>query len=308
VPRLIEGGVAIQAMAVSTKVPRRPNLVRNDDRTDNVTLVALAHRWPPRTWRSLTERALYQAARLRGMAERSAGRLTLIETGADLDTYLARRAVDPAITAAFLTIEGAHALDDDLANLGVLRGAGYRMVSPSHFFDNAFGGSAHGVAKGGLTNAGRGLVTLMEGAGMIVDVAHASSATIDDLLAIATRPVVASHTGIRATADNVRNLPDAQVREIAATGGLIGIGFWPTASGGDDAAAIARSVVAAIGLAGVDGVGLGSDFDGAVPLPFDATGMPLVTEALLAEGLPEADIAAVMGGNAVRVLRAVLPA
>jgi microsomal dipeptidase-like Zn-dependent dipeptidase len=308
VPRLIEGGVAIQAMAVCTKVPHGANLERNDDRSDDVTLLILAQRWPPATWRNLMARALHQAARLRSMAERSEGRLTLIESRTDLDTYLTRRAADPAITAAFLTIEGAHALEGDLANLDPLVAAGYRMISPSHFFDTAFGGSAHGLAKGGLTEAGRDLVSRMESRGVIVDVAHASAATIDDVLAIAARPVVASHTGIRAAADNIRNLPDDQVRGIAATGGLVGIGFWPTASGGDDAKAIARSVVAAIELAGVEGVGLGSDFDGAVPVPFDATGMPLVTEALLAEGLAEADIAAVMGGNAVRVLRAALPA
>ena len=142
---------------------------------------------------------------------------------------------------------------------------------------------------------------------MVMDVAHASSATIDDVLSLAARPVVASHTGVRAAAPSVRNLPDDQVRGIAATGGLVGIGFWPVASGGEDAAAIARSIVAAIELAGVEHVGLGSDFDGAVPTPFDATGMPLLTEALLAEGLSDADIAAVMGGNAVRVLAACLP-
>ena len=72
------------------------------------------------------------------------------------------------------------------------------MVSPTHFFDNAFGGSAHGVAKGGLTAAGRELVARMEAARMIADVAHASSPTIDDVLALATRPVIASHTGVRA--------------------------------------------------------------------------------------------------------------
>ena len=68
--------------------------------------------------------------------------------------------------------------------------------------------------------------------------------------------------------------------------------------------AIARSIVAAIELAGVDHVALGSDFDGAVRTPFDATGMPLLTEALLAEGLSDDDIGAVMGGNAVRLLLA----
>ena len=143
---------------------------------------------------------------------------------------------------------------------------------------------------------------------MIMDLAHASSATIDDVLSIAARPVVASHTGVRSAVPSVRNLPDDQVRGIATTGGLVGIGFWPVACGGDDVTAIARSIVAAIGLAGVEHVGIGSDFDGAVPTPFDATGMPLLTEALLVEGLSESDIAAVMGGNAVRVLRAGLPA
>jgi microsomal dipeptidase-like Zn-dependent dipeptidase len=303
VPRLIEGGIAIQAMAVSTKVPRRANLDRNDDASDDVTLLALAQGWPPATWRSLTARALHQAGRLHAMAARSGGRLTVLTSRAALDAYLARRATDRGITAAILTIEGAHALEDGLDDLDRLAAAGYTMLSPSHFFDTAFGGSAHGLTKGGLTELGRALLSRMEARGLIVDVAHASSATIDDVLAIASRPVVASHTGVRAAADNVRNLPDDQVRGIAATGGLVGIGFWPTATGGDDAAAIARSVVAAVDLAGVGGVALGSDFDGAVPVPFDATGMPLVTEALLAAGLSDADIAAVMGGNAIRVLR-----
>jgi microsomal dipeptidase-like Zn-dependent dipeptidase len=137
-----------------------------------------------------------------------------------------------------------------------------------------------------------------------MDVAHASSATIDDILSIAVRPIVASHTGVRTAVPGVRNLPDDQVRGIAATGGLVGIGFWPVASGGDDVASICRSIVSAIELAGVEHVGLGSDFDGAVPTPFDATGMPMLTEALLAEGLSEDDIGAVMGGNAVRLLAA----
>jgi microsomal dipeptidase-like Zn-dependent dipeptidase len=302
VPRLIEGGVAIVGLAASTKVPRRANLERNDDRTDDVRLLALAQRWPRATWSSTLARALHLALRLRTMATDSAGALTLIETRQGLDEYLARRAIDPHITAAFLAIEGAQVLEDDVANLDILVAAGYRMLSPAHFFDTAYGGSAHGVTQGGLTAAGRDLLSRMEDVGVIMDVAHASSATIDDVLSLAARPVVASHTGVRAAVPGVRNLPDDQVRAIAATGGLVGIGFWPVACGGDDAASIARSIATAVGLAGIEHVGLGSDFDGAVPTPFDASGMPLLTEALLAEGLSDDDIAAVMGGNAVRVL------
>lgn len=307
VPRLIEGGIALEALAVCPKVPRRANLDRNDDRTDDVTLLAIAQRWPRATWRSRLQRALYHAERARSMAERSNGRLSLIASRAGLEAYLARRAEDRAMTAAFLTIEGAHALDDDLANLEPLIAAGFRMMSPTHFVDNAFGGSAHGVDKGGLTALGRELVARMEAGSMIVDVAHASVATIDDVLAIATRPLVASHSGVRASHDSIRNLADDQVRGIAATGGLVGIGFWPTATGGYDVASIGRAIAAAVGLVGVDHVGLGSDFDGAVPVPFDATGIVHVTDRLLADGFGDADIAAIMGGNALRVLRASLP-
>ncbi len=308
VPRLIEGGIALEGLAVNTKVPRRANLDRNDDRHDDVTLLALAQRWPPSTWRSLLARALYHAARARDMAERSEGRFTIITSRADLAAYLARREYDRGITAAFLAIEGAHALDDDPANVEVLADAGFRMMSPTHFFDNAFGGSAHGIEKGGLTPAGREMVARMEARSMIVDVAHASTRTIDDILAIATRPVVASHTGLRASFDSVRNLPDDQVRGIAATGGLVGIGFWPTATGGPDVASIARTVRAAVELVGVEHVALGSDFDGAVPIPFDASGMVQVTEVLLAEGFDEPQVGAIMGGNAIRLLAAALPA
>lgn len=308
VPRLIDGNVALQVFAVSTKSPRHLNIERNADDTDDIVLLAIALGWPKATWRSLLARALYQAARADAFAARSNGRLTIVRSAADLRAHLASRTPSWPVTAGLLAIEGAHALDDDPANVEVVFDAGFRMMSPSHFFDNGFGGSAHGVTKGGLTEAGREMVKRMEARRMVVDVAHASAATIDDVLAIATRPVVASHTGVRGVADNARNLTDEHLRGIAATGGLIGIGFWPTASGGDDAAAIARSIKHATNVAGVDHVALGSDFDGAVQTPFDATGLVQVTAALLDAGFKDGEIARVMGGNAVRVLLETLPA
>ncbi|MEA2535782.1 MAG: rane dipeptidase [Chloroflexota bacterium] len=307
VPRLIEGGIALQGLAVCTQVPHRANLERNDGRSDDVTLLALIQRWPRRTWRNRLARALYHADRARAMAAASDGRLSLIDSRTDLADYLARRRAEPAITAAFLAIEGAHALEGDPAAVDRLADAGYRMMSPTHFFDNAFGGSAHGVDKIGLTGAGREMLARMERRSMLVDVAHASVRTIDDILSIATRPVVASHTGVRASFDSIRNLADDHVRGIAATGGLVGVGFWPTATGGHDAAAIARAIRAAVELAGLEHVGLGSDFDGAVPMPFDASGMVQLTDALLVEGFGDAEIAAIMGGNALRLLAATLP-
>ena len=307
VPRLIDGNVALQVLAVSTKSPRHLNIERNTDETDDIVLLAIALGWPPATWRSLLARAVFQAGRADAFADDSGGRLTIIRSAADLRAHLAARTPSWPVTAGLLAIEGAHALDDDPANVEVVFDAGFRMMSPSHFFDNAFGGSAHGVAKGGLTEAGHEMIRRMEARRMIVDIAHASVATIDDVVAIATRPVVASHTGVRGVADNARNLSDEHLRAIAATGGLIGIGFWETACGGDDAAAIARSIKHATNVAGVDHVALGSDFDGAVQTPFDATGLVQLTDALIDAGFKDAEIAKVMGGNAVRVLLDALP-
>ena len=307
VPRLIEGGVAIQAFTVVSQTPRGQNLERNDDRSDNVTLLALAQGWPPKTWTSLRERAAYQARRLHRTAALSAGRLTLLWTAKDLESYLERRRRDPRVTAGFLGIEGAQVLEGVADNVEVLFRAGYRMVGLAHFFDNAVAGSAHGVAKGGLTALGRETVRRLEDRGMLVDLAHASARTIDDVIAMARRPVVVSHTGVRATCDNARNLSDDQLLRVAQTGGVIGIGYWETAVCGDDAAAIARAIAHATSVAGADHVGLGSDFDGAVSVPFDTTGLPLLVDALLATGLREEDIAKVMGGNVVRLLAASLP-
>jgi microsomal dipeptidase-like Zn-dependent dipeptidase len=241
------------------------------------------------------------------MAARSEGRLTILRTTADLATYEASRRARSAVTATLLSIEGAHALDGDPANVEVVADAGFRMMSPSHFFDTAFGGSAHGAVKGGLTHRGREMVRRMEARGMLVDVAHASAATIDDTLALAERPVVASHTGLRGVCDNARNLADAHVRGIAETGGVVGVGFWPTACGGEDVGAIVRSVRYAVDVGGIEHVALGSDFDGAVPEPFDATGLVLLTEALLDGGFADDDIARIMGGNVRRLLADVLP-
>ena len=307
VPRLVDGNVALQVLAATTKSPRHLNLERNDDRSDDVVLLALALGWPPATWRRLLPRALHLAARADDLAARSDGRFRVIRSRDDLAAYEAARNFGPRLTAGLLAIEGAHALDGDPANVEVVADAGFRMMSPSHFFDTAFGGSAHGIEKGGLTAAGREMVGRMEARRMLVDVAHASAATIDDILAMAARPVVASHTGFRGVADNSRNLTDDHARGIAETGGLLGVGFWPTACGGDDAAAIAWAIRYAVDVAGIEHVGLGSDFDGAVPVPFDSSGLVVLTDALIAAGLTDDEIAMVMGGNARRLLADVLP-
>jgi membrane dipeptidase len=307
VPRLIEGNVAVQAFTIVTKTPRNMNIEANDDSTDNITLLAIAERWPVAAWRSLKERALYQAKRLHEFAARSNGKLTVIKSADDLHTYLERRKSEPNITAGFLGIEGAHALDGDVNTVDVLFNAGIRMMAPTHFFDNDIAGSAHGVTKGGLSEKGKEMIRRMEAKKMIVDIAHASPSTIDEVLAMATRPVVVSHTGVKGTCDNTRNLSDEHLKAIAKTGGVIGIGFWDTAVCGTDAKAIAKAIRYTVNLIGIDHVGLGSDYDGAIPAPFDTTGLAQITDALLQEGFSETDIGKIMGGNLIRLLKANLP-
>ena len=306
VPRLIEANVALQAFSAVTKTPRGINFERNTDETDNILLLSLAELWPPRTWTSLTQRALYLASRLQQAAARSGGKLSVIRTPADLTSYLDRRHHEPGITAGLLTIEGAQALEGAVENVDVLYEAGFRMMSPSHFFDTEMGGSSAGVDKIGLTGKGREMVQRMEARHMLVDVAHASPKTIDDILSFATRPVVASHTGVKGTCDNSRNLSDDHLRRIAATGGLIGIAFFEFAVCGPDAKAIARAIRHAADVAGVDHVALGSDFDGAIAEPFDVTGLGLLIDALIDSGFGEDDIAKIMGGNAIKLFTGAL--
>jgi membrane dipeptidase len=307
IPRLADGNVALQVFSLPTQSPRGLNIDSNDDRSDNIFWLAMVERWPPRTWSSLTERALYQARRLHQFERGSDGGFVVIESAADLSNYLERRHGNRRLTAGLLSIEGAHALDGKLENLDVLYRAGYRMMSPSHFFDNDIGGSAAGVNKIGLTDKGREWVRQMEARHMIVDLAHASAKTIEDVLAMATRPLVVSHTGVKGTCDNNRNLSDDQVRAVAAKGGLIGIGYWDTATCGSDARAIVKAMRYVSDRVGVDHVALGSDFDGAVTEPFDTSGLVEITEAMLEAGYSEQEIRMIMGENALKFLAANLP-
>lgn len=307
VPRLIEGRVAVQAFTVVTKTPRGMNIEANAADSDNITLLAVLSGWPPRTWTSLAERALWQAEKLERAAAGSEGRLKVLRTRADLREHLERHRTRNDVTAALLGLEGVHALEGDVANVDRLFEAGFRMFGLTHLFDNALGGSAHGVDKGGLTDFGRRVTSRMQELGILIDLAHASPALIDDVLAVATRPVVVSHGGVRGTCDNRRNLDDDRLARIAATGGLVGIGLWETAVCGTATEDWARAVRHAADVAGVDHVGLGSDWDGAVATILDASQTVHLTRALLEEGFAEDEVRRIMGGNALRVLAEVLP-
>jgi membrane dipeptidase len=306
-PRLQEGRVALQVFATVTKSPRGLNFDRNPSDSDTITTLAMAQRWPPRTWGSLLERALYQGEKLHAAAERSAGRMKVVRTRGELQALVQAGGLGGGRLAAVLATEGLHPLEGRLENVDRLYDAGFRIAGLTHFFDNELGGSAHGIHKGGLTPFGKEVVRRLEQKRILVDLAHASPRVIDDVLAQATRPVVVSHTGVQGTCPGRRNLSAQHVRRIAATGGVIGIGYFPGAVCGNDAGAIVRAIRYTVNLVGVQHVALGSDFDGATRVPFDATGLPLLVQELLDSGFSEKDIAAIMGGNILRLLLAHMP-
>ena len=225
-PRLIEGRYALQVFSSVTKSPIGQNYNSNSADTDTITSLVMVNLQPARTWTSLLQRSLWHAEKLKGFAERSGGRLRVIATPADLDRLLADRQNGNAVVGGMLSIEGLQDIEGNIANLDVLHAAGFRMAGLAHFFDNDVAGSMHGVAKGGLTPLGREVVRRMEALGMVVDIAHASHATVAEVLAMATRPVVSSHGGVQATCKANRNLSDDEIKGVAKTGGVIGIGYW----------------------------------------------------------------------------------
>lgn len=303
-PRLIDGNVALQIFSSVTKTPKGQNYDSNTADTDNITMLAVAQLQPVRTWTSLLERSLWHARKLDRAAAGSAGTLRVIRTPAELDRLLADRAAGRKIVGGMLSIEGLQDMEGRLGNLDKLHAAGFRMAGLAHFFDNEIAGSMHGVQKGGLTPLGVQTVRRMERLGMIVDIAHSSHQSVAEVLKMARRPVVSSHGGVQATCKVNRNLTDEEIRGVAKTGGVIGIGYWDAAICSTAPAAIVNAIAHVRDLVGIDHVGLGSDFDGAVTTGFDTAQLVAVTQALVDRGFTPDEIRKVMGGNVLRVIRA----
>ncbi|HEX5264878.1 MAG TPA: dipeptidase [Phenylobacterium sp.] len=303
IPRLQDGGFALQDFSVVTKSPRGSNYVQTSaDAPDDMTDRIKRDGWPPRTWNSILQRALFLADKLKDLEKRSGGAVRVVRTKADL-----RRARQDHVIAGILLSEGAHPLEGKLSNVQVMYDAGFRVLGLTHFFDNEVGGSLHGVSQAGLTAFGRQVIPEAEAKGMIIDVAHASEATVRDTLAISKRPVILSHTGVKGYCDTPRNVSDATLKAIADRGGLIGVGYWDAAVCKPTMKNVTEAITYAVKLLGPEHVALGSDFDGGTVTPFDASEMPALTSALLDAGLDEKTVRLVMGENAMRFFSTYLP-
>jgi len=254
--------------------------------------------------------------------------------------------------SAFLTIEGGHAIDDDLGVLRMYYRLGIRSMTLTHARNTNWADSASDTpAHKGLTDFGKEVVREMNRLGMIVDLAHVSDKTFYDALAITTKPLIVSHSSMRAISNVPRNVTDDMLRALAKNGGVIGINFGMGFINPKDAKALASAtdteaeapplvgreldeyaaenaeklfakrvkVVAtvedvadhidhAVKVAGIDHVGIGSDFDGIAGTANgleDVSKMPDLAAVLLKRGYAEAHLKKILGENFLRVVREV---
>ena len=302
-PRLREGGVNIQVFSTVTKSPRGLNFDGNDaNAPDDIALLAKAQLWPMRTWNSIYERAAFQAQRLQKIEKRGKNKLIIARTKSDLNQ-------PEGTLIALLLTEGAHPLEGKIENISRLYDEGYRAMGLQHFFDNELGGSMHGRSQAGLTDFGRQAVLEMERRHIMIDVAHSSRQTVRDVLATVKAPLFISHggtiSGCPKTAN--RNLPDDILKDIAARGGILGIGYFGGAICDISPKGIAKEIIHAVNLLGEDAVALGSDYDGTVTTSLDTSELAAITHELLAQGMTEPQIRKVMGENAQRFFAQNLP-
>jgi membrane dipeptidase len=256
---------------------------------------------------------LHMAAILIRVERESRGAVRLCRTGADID-----RARQEGAVAAVLHIEGAEAIDRDLLALDVLHAAGLRSLGPVWSRHNAFG---HGVPfrypstgdiGGGLTDLGRRLVRRCNELRIMVDVSHLPERGFWDVARLSDAPLVATHSNAHAVCPHSRNLTDRQLDAIAESRGMVGVNFATSfirPDGRKDARTpledMLRHFDHLIGRLGVDGVGLGSDFDGAtVPQAIgDVTGLPRLFDAMRRHGYDEATLRKLAYENWVGVLK-----
>ena len=213
--------------------------------------------------------------------------------------------------AIMLAVENGYAIGRDLSNVERLRSKGVVYITLCHNGDNDICDSARGNAEhGGLSAFGREVVREMNRTGMMVDLSHAAESTFWQVLECSTKPVVCSHSSCRALCDHPRNLTDEQMRALAAKGGVVQVTMYSGFLRKEGEATLDNFLAHlqhAIDVAGIDHVGIGTDFDGdgKVIGCSSASQLRNVTRELLRRGLSAADIEKIWGSNWLRVMRQV---
>jgi membrane dipeptidase len=253
------------------------------------------------------------AAAGRLLAMERAGEVRVGRTVADLD---AAAEGGPPVTV--LHLEGAEAIDPGLESLETWYAAGLRSLGPVWSRPNWFGNGVRFRFPStpdmgpGLTEHGKELVRRCAELGIVFDLAHMNEAGFWDAAALEAAPLVVSHAGVHAICENSRNLTDAQIDAVGATGGLVGIVYAPAflrpdgknQPEGTPIGLIARHARHIADRIGVEHVALGSDFDGTeVPEDLvDVTGVPKIFEELAKAGFDQPEIEQIAWGNWRRVL------
>ncbi len=219
--------------------------------------------------------------------------------------------------AALMGIEGGHAIEDSLRLLRDYYALGVRYMTLTHSNTNNWADSSGDITKpdvqhhNGLTDFGKDVVREMNRLGMMVDIAHVADKTFWDALETSKAPVFSSHSSCRALADVPRNMTDEMIVAMAKKGGVIQINFscgFLKVGAKPTVADVAAHIDHVRQIAGIDAVGIGSDFDGIGCAPEgldEVSKFPNLTRALLEKGYSAEDIRKVYGGNLLRVMRAV---
>jgi len=212
--------------------------------------------------------------------------------------------------ASLLGVEGGHAIENSLGALRAYYAMGARYMTLTHNGTLDWADSANDEARhGGLTAFGKEVVREMNRLGMLVDLSHTSPETMHDALDVAEAPVIWSHADTRAIRDHPRNVPDDVLERLPANGGVVMITFVPSfLTDGEEATIgdVADHIEHVVQVAGIDHVGIGSDFDGISSTPVgmeDVSTYPALFAELSRRGWSEEDMAKLAGGNALRVMR-----
>jgi membrane dipeptidase len=265
-------------------------------------------------------RAIEMIEALIGQFARHAGRLTLAASSQDI-----RDAAAAGKIAGLMGLEGGHAIEGQLENVENFYDLGIRYMTLTWSNGNTWADSSGDVPRhGGLTDFGRQVVLEMNRLGMLVDVSHVSDDTFWDVIEVTRAPLIASHSAARALVDVPRNLSDEMLRAVGRNGGVVMVNFGgsfidPAKAGYGKAALdlllhlgpsrvplsrLVDQIDHVARVAGIDHVGLGSDFDGTLFMPEgvrDVAGYPNLTAALLARGFSEPDVRKILGENLLRV-------
>jgi membrane dipeptidase len=322
-PKARQGGFSGGLFAIFVPSPKRENGANSETPSQGTNSVISSAASPPQEVNSapsppaveMTEaqRVVFAMTSLLFRIEReSQGRLRVCRHVGDIKNCLAED-----VLAAVLHMEGAEAIDANFELLDVLYAAGLRSLGPVWSRPNVFG---HGVpfrcpsspdTGPGLTDLGKALIGACNALRILVDLSHLNERGFWDVAALSNAPLVATHSNAHAISPHSRNLTDGQLAAIGESGGLVGVNFAASflrPDGRHDRDTpidlIIRHIEHMLDHVGEDGVGLGSDFDGAV-IPAElgnAAGLQNLVQAMRQHGFKKPLIEKLCFRNWLRVL------